>query len=178
MSKITIEDVINKNYSGDQLKNALDLATHIRKLNLPLKEYDTEEKNYQYSIEYKGEKLCFISIYTTGKKDFRVYSYEPTSCSWIYCSDVKDSIERIEPAVEEDIKQAVWKKVRKCIKSCAGKCGPGKRKNILGKEFENVCGSALWFCPPINKDWECIKQMITAMKNDIDNMAHTEVGKA
>ena len=173
MSKITIEDVINKSYTGDQLKNALDLAAHIRKLDLPLKEYDTEEKNYQYDIEYKGEKLCFISIYTTGKKDFRVYSSQ-TPCSWIYWSDSKDNTEHKEPVVNENIKHTAWKKVRKCIKNCAGKCGPGKRKNILGKEFENVCNSALWFRPPTNTDWECIKQMITAMKNDIDNMARTE----
>ena len=174
MPKITIEDVINKNYTGDQLTNALDLAAHIRKLGLPLKEYDIEAKNYQYSIEYKGERLCFISIYSTGKKDFRVYSTNQTPCSWIYWSDGKDNVEYNELVVDEDIKQAVWNKVRKCVKSCAGKCGPGKIKTILGKEFENVCGSALWFRPPINIDWECIKQMLTAMKNDIDSMVYTK----
>jgi len=164
---ITIEDVINKIYTGEQQKHALDFVAHVRELDLPFKEYETEQKTYDFSIEYKNEKLCFISIYTTGKKDFRVYSSQ-VPCSWIYWSDGKENIEYIEPVVDENIKQIAWKRIRKCVKSCAGKCGPGKRKNILGKEIGNVCNSALWFRPPVNTDWKCMKQMVTAMKNDID----------
>ena len=164
MSKITIEDVINKTFADDKLKNALDFAAHLRNLNLPLKEFDTEEKTYFFDIEYKGVMLCYIHI---SKKSMRIFSSQ-VPCSWIYWPDGGSELEYEEPVVDEVIKKAVWKKVRKC-NNCGCKNAPGRRKRILGKDFDNICISALGFrMPTAAADWECIKQMVTAMKNDID----------
>ena len=60
MLTITIENVINKIFTGEQQKHALDFVAHVRELGLPFKEYDAEQKTYDFSIEYKNEKLCFI----------------------------------------------------------------------------------------------------------------------
>lgn len=164
MSKITIEDVINKVFTDDKHKNALDFAAHLRNLNLPLKEFEKEEKTYFFDIDYKGVWLCYIHI---SKKSMRIFSSQ-VPCSWIYWSDGEDDVKYAEPTVDESIKKAAWKKVRKCT-SCGCKDAPGRRKRILGKDFDNVCVSALGFRMPTNAvDWECVKQMITAMKNDID----------
>ena len=161
MSKITIEDVINKVFTEDKLKNALDFAAHLRALDLPLKEFDKEEKRYFFDIEYKGTMLCYIHI----GKAITVYSSQ-VPCSWIYWGE--GDVEYAEPDVDEIIKKAAWKKVRKC-KDCGCGAAPGKRKKILGKEFDNVCVSALGFRrPTAPADWECIKQMISSMKDDID----------
>ena len=78
MSKIKIEDIINKRFTENQLKNALDFTAHLRELDLSLKEFDS------------------VCVYTFG-------FYKLTADS----------------------------------------------------------------------DWECIKQMVTAKKNDIDNMQRT-----
>ena len=170
MSKIKIEDVISKGFTDDKLKNALAFVAHLRTLDLPLKEFDKEERTYYFDIEYKGIMLCFIHV---SQKSITVYSSQ-VPCSWIYWSDGENDIEYTEPVVDDIIKKAAWKKVRKCG-SCGCKSAPGTRKKILGKEFDNVCVSALGFRrPTADADWECIKQMVTAMKNDIDNMQPTK----
>jgi len=162
MTKITMEDVMNKVFTDDKLKNALDFAAHLRALNLPLKEFESEEKTYFFDIDYKGVLLCYIHI---SKKSMRIFSSQ-VPCSWIYRGE--SDIGYDEPDVDENIKKAAWKKVRKCT-NCGCGNAPGRRKRILGKEFDNICVSALGFRMPTTAvDWECIKQMVTAMKNDID----------
>ena len=169
MSKITIEDVLKKRFLDGKLKSALDFAAHLRELELPLKEFEKEEKTYHFDIEYKGIILCYIHI----GKAITVYSSQ-VPCSWIYWFNDESDIEYTEPVIDEVIKKAAWKKVRKC-KSCGCESAPGIRKKILGKDFDNVCVSALGFRrPTADTDWECIKQMVTAMKVDIDNMQRTE----
>ena len=164
MLKITMEDAMNKAFTDEKLKNALDFAAHLRTLNLPIKEFDKEEKTYFFDIEYKGLVLCYAHI---SKKSMRIFSSQ-VPCSWFYWSDGEGSFEYAEPVVDDDIKKAAWKKVRKC-NSCGCKNAPGRRKRVLGKNFDNVCVSALGFrMPTASVDWECIKQMVTAMKNDID----------
>ncbi|MCL2285957.1 MAG: hypothetical protein FWC32_06275 [Firmicutes bacterium] len=163
MSKITIEDVIKKRFTGEIQTNFLDFATHLRTLNLPLREFDTEEKTYFFDIDYKGVTLCFIHV---GPKSVRIYSSQ-VPCSWIYWNE--NGTEYPEPIVDGTIKKIAWKKVRKC-NSCGCPSAPGKRKRILGKEFDNVCVSALGFSTPKTADLECVKQMITAMKHDVDAM--------
>ena len=169
MSKIKIEDTINKIFTGEKLKNALDFAAHIRALDLPLQEYDKEEKSYWFNIEYKGVVLCYIRI---TQKAITIFSSQ-VPCSWIYWPDEEREFEYTEPVVDDSIKKAAWKRVRKCS-NCGCESAPGRLKRILGKEFENVCVSALGFhaiaSAKTAPDWECIKQMITAMKNDVDKM--------
>ena len=164
---IKIEDAINRAFTGDKLANALDFAAHLRSLDLPLKEYDKEEKTYFFDIDYKGVILCFIHI---SAKKMMVFSSQ-VPCSWIYWPEGDDSTKYADPVVDESIKKAAWKRVRKCS-NCGCKSAPGKRKCILGKEFDNVCVSALGFhainSAKTSPDWECLKQMVTAMKNDID----------
>ena len=173
MPKIKFEDVINKVFTDDKQKNALDLAAHIRALDLPLQEYGKEQKTYWFNIEYKGVGLCYIRI---TQKAITVFSSQ-VPCSWIYWSDDENDAPHAEPIVDENIKKYVWKRVRKCS-NCGCDSAPGRRKNILGKEYDNVCVSALGFHGVesaakslSSTELESIKQMITTMKNDIDNGA-------
>ena len=164
MSKITIEDVINERLAPGMKENALDFSAHLRSLDLSLPEFEQEQRTYWFNIEYQGVMLCLINI---SHKSIRIDSSQ-IPCSWIYWSDEEHGVEYDEPDVDDKIKKTAWKRVRIC-KNC-GECGqaPGKRKKILGRDFDNVCISALGFSLPNTESWECAKQMVTAMKNDID----------
>ena len=142
-----------------------NFAAHLRTLDLPLKEFDAEQKTtYYFDIEYKGVTLCYIHL----GKSFTIYSSQ-VPCSWIYWQDKENDTPYAQPIVDEEIRKRVWKKVRTC-NSCGCGSEPGLKKRILGKDFDKVCVSALGFRRvTTTTDWECIKQMITAMKHDIDS---------
>ncbi|MCL2446841.1 MAG: hypothetical protein FWD06_08775 [Oscillospiraceae bacterium] len=165
MSSITIEDVINERLASGMKENALDFSAHLRSLDLSLPEFKQEQRKYQFDIEYRGIMLCFILI---SHASIRIDSSQ-VPCSWIYWSDGEHEVKYEEPDVDDKIKKIAWKRVRTC-KSC-GACGqaPGKRKRVLGRDFDHVCISALGFSLPSTESWECLKQFVTAMKNDIDN---------
>ena len=176
MKKITIEDVINKRFADDDnyLKNGLDFVAHLRNLDFSLNEYDKEVKTYGFDVKYKGITLCHIHI---TQMNIRIFNHQDSKApfSWICQYNGENDIERIEPVVDENIKETVWKNVRKCRKSCEGSCSPGTSVKVLGKKFDNVCACIIGFYKfTTDSDWECIKQIVTAKKNDFDNMQRTE----
>ena len=69
--------------------------------------------------------------------------------------------------VDERIKEIAWANLRTCVVDCGGACKPGRRKRVLGKEFNNLCFSALMFDSPNSETLECVKRMVDARVNDI-----------
>lgn len=70
------------------------------------------------------------------------------------------------PAVDERTREAAWAHINRCA-SCGGDCSPGKRKVVLGKAFEGLCGSALAFNDPDAEALACAKKMVDARIGDI-----------
>ena len=169
MQKIILEDVINKNLTDVKKEIALDFAAHIRALGLTFKVTNVRKKAHEFSLVNKG--IEFFRVYINNS--FSVSPFPGVSCSWFYSSDNECGVNFPEPVVDEQIKKVVWKKVKKCI-NCGCMFAPGRRETILGKKFDNVCVSPIQFCNITNPvHLECIKQMVTAMKNDIDSMNAT-----
>jgi hypothetical protein len=69
--------------------------------------------------------------------------------------------------VEYPIKEIAWANVNQCG-NCGGCGNPGgKRKTILGKEFDAVCNAAMQFVNPGKESLECAKKMVEIRLSDI-----------
>jgi len=154
MSK-KIEDVITSTLKGDAQKNALELITHLSA---------SEESGY-CSVTMHDEKdesgwsvsnLGFIVI--NGSDDF--------PGPWTMWMGVDNIGEHSKAPVDEHIKEFAWSHVAPCG-SCGGKCSPGVRTKIFGKDFENTCQSNLMFTNPDAEAVDGMKKIIDIRKNDV-----------
>ena len=164
MQKIIIEEVISKNLTGVKQEIALDFVAYIRALGLKINVIDVNKKAHHFTIENNG--VAFFRVYINNS--FSVSPFPGVSCSWFYSSANESDVKFPVPVVDDQIKKLVWKKVKRCL-NCGCKFAPGRKETILGKEFDNVCVSPpIQFCNISNPvHLVCIKQMVTAMKNDI-----------
>jgi hypothetical protein len=162
MSEQKIEHSIYEALSGDMQKNALELASFLR-INEMLFERGKGywEDKYYWMIKFKEEYVCFILI---GSED----KTEPES--WIIWSDDSDSNCYADFPLNKKIKKIFWENVNFCgnCGGCSHNKNPGgKNKTIFGKEFANVCITAMKFTNPDIETIECIKKMVEIRKNDI-----------
>ena len=174
MSKRIIEDVIKEALTGDYQKNALELITYLRanEMQIPLGELET----FIWEIKFKGELVCYFEL---SAECWGVMS-DQVPGTWINWSDGENNSLYEDVTVDEHINEIAWANIRICentksgAEPCGGECSPGRRKMILGKEFENVCVSALGLYGTDVEKYpdmlECMKKMIEARKNDILNM--------
>jgi len=146
VSKRIIEDVINDTLSGEGQKNALGFAAYLRTNERPLE----ESENY-WEIKHKGDPLCFLWVDGSDKKPG----------PWTIWS----SGEYADFPVDEHIKEIAWANVNPCG-SCGGDCSSGKRKTIFGKEFDNLCNSAMAFTNPDAVALECAKKLVQVRLSD------------
>jgi len=63
----------------------------------------------------------------------------------------------------DSIKETAWSNVNICA-SCGGGCSPGKRVNIFGRDFDNVCNAAMAFTSPDAVALECVKELFAIRK--------------
>jgi len=139
MSK-KIEDVINDVLKGDTQKNALDLITHLRTCDFSIVMHDEKDES-----GWNVENLGFIVI--TGSDDF--------PGPWTMWLGADNIGEYSEFSIDEHIKEFAWSHVSPCG-SCGGKCSPGTKTKVFGKDFENTCQSNLMF---VNPDAEAVAYM-------------------
>lgn len=162
MSNQRIEDVINNVLKDDARKNALDFITYLRANEIPLE----ESENY-WEVKYRDKCVCYVYIDGSGEKPgpWTVWSDQEPG-TWVTWSDenLRGTYENL--AVDEHIREIAWANANFCA-SCGGDCNPGKRKTILGKEFDNLCSSALAFTNPDTHTLNCVKKMIDMRKMDI-----------
>lgn len=162
MSKKSIEDVIGDVLEGDAKRNALDFAAYLR-----INEIQLEESENYWDVRFKGKSACFIWIDGSDQKPgpWTIWSDQEPG-TWIAWSDGENRNRCKDPVVDEHIKEIAWANVNFCA-NCGGDCSPGRRKSVLGKEFDNVCSSAIAFTNPDMEALNCAKKMIDMRMVDI-----------
>lgn len=157
-----IESVIHDVLKDDTQKHALDFIAYLRANEIPL-----EESESYWEVKYKDQCVCFILI--TGSDAFpgpwTIWSDQAPG-TWVTWDDGNDRNEHENLTVDEHIKQIAWANVNFCA-NCGGNCSPGKRKTILGRDFDHVCSSAVAFTNPDSETVNCAKKMVDARKRDI-----------
>ena len=158
-----IEDAIMDVLKGDAQKNALDFVAYLRENEIPL-----EESDNLWSVQYKDEYMCFILIDGSDNAPgpWTIWS-EQVPGTWVTWSDDDCGGEYVDFPLDDHIKEIALANINICG-SCGGSCSPGRRKRVLGKEFDNVCNSAIAFTNPDAAALECAKRMIDARKDDIN----------
>ncbi len=152
MSNKRIEAVINDVLNGDTQKNALDFVAYLRANEIPL----DEAENY-WEVKYKDECVCFIWI--NGSDEM--------PGPWTIWSAQVHGTWNTDINLDKQTKEIAWANVNVC-----GNCGDcsnvgGMRKMILGKEFDNLCNSAMAFTNPDVDALECAKKMVETRIIDI-----------
>jgi len=74
-------------------------------------------------------------------------------------------IEEYSDLLSENQKEIVWANIKYCDKcfTCEG-----KRRNVLGKEFDNVCSCCRFvLANPAGEALDCAKKMVEIRINDI-----------
>lgn len=154
-----IEDVIGEVLTGDTQKNALEFVTYLRTNEMLFeREKGYWEDKYYWGIKYNNKFVCFVLISSEDKTDPE---------SWTIWSDDSGSNTFGDYQLDEHIKVILWKNVDICG-NCGGCGNPGgSRKIIFGKEYNNVCVTAMRFTSPDAETMECVKKMVEIRKNDI-----------
>ena len=145
-----VERIINDAaLSGDILENAMDFASF-------LKANDMIAGGNHGEVTYKGKCVCYMRLDSSAQKPG----------PWTIWTDGDYSSGHPNVPLDESIKEIAWANVNFCA-SCGGSCSPGKRKTILGKEFDNVCSSDMAFYLPNSETLECVKKLLEIRKNTI-----------
>jgi len=157
-----IENFIGEVLIGDAQKNAFELVAYLRANEMLFERGKGYWENKLYwLIKYKDEYLCFIFI-----NDSKVHALEEKFVPWTIWSDDSECDCFEDYPLDERMKEIAWKNVDFCA-HCGGNCSPGKRKIIFGKEFRNVCRTAMRFDNPDVNTLDCVKKLIEIRKNDI-----------
>ena len=153
MSMKRIEDVINDVLKGEAQTNALEFIAYLRAVDAVIGDSD----NYFWHPTYKGKELCAINIEINDDGA----SFDTFVNSLPIAWTAEGSGEHVD--VDERTKEIVWANVRPCeITNCGG-CSPGISINILGKQFNNLCGSFLGIYAPDAETVECMKKIVDGL---------------
>jgi len=160
MSEQKIEDCISRILIRDAQKNALEFVSYLRTNEMLFERGGGywADKFYWY-VKCKNEIVCFILIGSEEKP-------EEKSDSWVVWSDDSDSDWFKDFPLDENMIKTAWKNVDICVK-CGSCSQQGRRKTILGREFDNVCGTTMRFDDPDVDTLECMKKIFLARKKDI-----------
>ena len=158
---LVIEDNINNCLSGDVAKLALDFVSFLEsnEMMIELNMFWNQQGNFWFA-KYKGiEGVCFILV--DGSVDI--------PGSWeIFTGESDESAPECNTD-DEKLKAMAWQHINFCGGAdCGGICSPGTQKTILGKEFDNVCGSAMAFHNPNAETVGYVKKLMMLVKSAID----------
>lgn len=162
MSEKRMEDVIMDVLKDDAQRSALDLAAYLR-----AGEIATSETGGMWEATFEDKPVCYLFINGLDQKPgpWTIWSDQEPG-TWIFWSDAEESGGQSNVIVDGRIRELAWENVNFCA-NCGGTCAPGKSKTVLGREFDNLCGSAIAFTNPDTDALECAKNMIDARKRDI-----------
>lgn len=159
MAGKSIEDVIGSVLGGEARENALDFVAHLRAHGIT-----PGESEPYWEIKHRDQCVCFIWIDGADAQPgpWTIWSNQEPG-GWAFWGEG----EAPEAAtVDADIRETAWAHVNFCA-DCGGDCSPGRKKTILGKEFDHVCGSALAFTNPDAAALACAKRMVDARIDEI-----------
>ena len=159
--RTTIENEINGSLMDDlSKKNALDFIAYLRANGMT-----TTDANYPGVFRYLGEAVCVLAIHPIEEGELPVYNiYWGDYDSTIFSSDYDDF------PMDEQLKEFAWKHIHLCVnftsngKYCGCGSQPGKSMKILGKEFDNLCTSIIWFGNPDAATLETIYKLAEVWK--------------
>lgn len=158
-----IEEAIRDALREDAQKNALDFVAFLTANGIATK----ASINY-WNIQYKGESVCSLWIDGSAKKPgpWTIWSAQVPG-AWATWTDGGPGAEYAVPPLDGRVKEAAWAHVNVCG-HCGGCPHPGgRRKAVLGKEFDHLCDSTLAFTDPDAEALDCAKKMVAARINDI-----------
>lgn len=151
------ESIIINNKESD--KTAIDLISFLIDNGMALERAGGywENQSYWY-VKYNDEFVCYILFNGTG--DEKMFSpltvwTDDSGFSWYSEIELKDSIKNI-----------AVKHIDICEK--CGACKGGTKKQIFGKEYNNVCRTTFRFINPNWDELKCLKELLLLRKKDIE----------
>lgn len=148
MTEPNIEDYVLNELSADDRDIALDFINYLKDSRLTFYKDNCEcwkDKIY-YWVKCGDKCVCFIAINDPDEKDNR----------WTVWSDDMELPEKYP--VSDSIKESAWRHIDHCG-SC-GSCGGGRRKEVFGRVFDNVCGCTFRVDNPDLDDLAFLKVMV------------------
>jgi hypothetical protein len=146
--------------TGDARKNATNFFEYLIKSEIQLERGKGywEDKRY-WMAKFKGEYVCFILI--NGGEDIT------ESMGWVIWLDGGGENWADNSVLDERTIEIAWRHVDICG-NCGGCKSPGgSRKMIFGKEFDNVCITAIRFDNPDAETTACVKELVAFKKSEI-----------
>ena len=150
-NNLQIEEEINEKLTGDLQKNALKFIEFLKTKDM------TVDAVHSSVFRYHGEAVCVVVLHPNYDENlgWNVYlgDYDSSICSGDYENF----------PIDEQLKEFAWTHKHTCghFLSNGEVCGcgnqPGKSFKILGKEFDNICTSLMWFG---NADGETLEKLM------------------
>jgi len=156
MVKRRIEEVISDVLRDEARKNALEFIAYLRANNIMIEDSD----NYFWHPTYRAKGLCTINVEINDDGASLDTFINDLPGAWIASANSGE-------CVDERTKEIIWANLRPCEITGCGDCSPGISKIILGKEFNNLCGSFLGIYDPDAETIECMKKIIDGLKSEI-----------
>ena len=116
-----------------------------------------KNQSYWY-VEYNDESVCYILFNGTGDEQ----KFSPLTI-W---TDDSDTVWYSECKLDANIKNTAIEHIDIC-ENC-GACKGGTKKQIFGKEYNNVCRTTFRFINPNWNELKCLKELLLLRKKDIE----------
>lgn len=153
------EDIIIDNNELD--KAAIDLFDFIINNGMSFERAGGYWQNQSYwYVKYNNEFVCYILFNGTGDEE----KFSPLTV-W---TDDSGTAWYSECYLEDSIKNIAARHVDVC-ENC-GACKGGTRKQIFGKEYDNVCRTTFRFINPNCDEIKCLKELLLLRKKDIEEI--------
>lgn len=158
METENIKAIITSTFCGEMRVRLLDFIDYLILQGMQFERAtDYWEKQQYWMIKYNDEYVCFLLLNGVGDEK----ALSPLTI-W---TDDSGSNWFEHYSIDEQQKELAWSNVDYCVH--CGACSGGKRKNIFGREFSNVCKTTMRFVNPDLETLEFIKKIIDIRKEDI-----------
>lgn len=151
-TKPKVEDVINELLEGDRKKNALDFVAYIKSFKMTPHWASANS----WAVSYKNKRVCYI----------KVGDHVSMEGAWYIRPSVEYNDALFTYITKEKLEEFIWDNLHYC-RAC-GRCAPGRRAVVCGKEFDHVCNAILFeFHNPDVMTLECAKKLVKFKRNII-----------
>jgi len=134
-----LEDRIGRTMDKEAAAGALAFVARLRSLGLAFETFGEgywKGKPY-WAARYRDEPVLYVLVEGSGPEDG----------GWTVWSGEGESGWPGEADLDAPLREMAWKNVVRCAR-CGNGCHPGETRILFGKEFNNVCRTALKFVNP------------------------------
>ena len=153
----SLEDIMNLTLSGETLKNALDFVDFLRENEFKIEYNPNEYAENKWTGAIGGVVGWSMGyMYINPGTDFP----DPWNI-WLNETDIHDD----GSADNDELRELIWANANYCARCNPNweNCGGGE-KTILGKKFENLCHSPMYFYMPDAQKLEKLKKFMLKIK--------------